>query len=39
MYHEFTPCAALAPLIDKICICQRHFQRKFKDATGYTPKV
>ena len=25
-------------LIDKICICQRHFQRKFKDATGYTPK-
>ena len=24
--------------IDKICICQRHFQRKFKDATGYTPK-
>ena len=25
-------------LIDKICICQRHFQRKFKDTTGYTPK-
>lgn len=25
-------------LIGKLCICQRHFERKFKDSTGYTPK-
>lgn len=25
-------------LTDEICICQRHFERKFKAYTGYTPK-
>ena len=25
-------------LMDEICICQRHFERKFKAYTGYTPK-
>lgn len=25
-------------IIDKVCICQRHFERKFKQHTGYTPK-
>lgn len=25
-------------LIDKVCLCQRQFERKFKDSTGYTPK-
>lgn len=25
-------------LIDKICLCQRHFERKFKHRTGYSPK-
>ena len=24
--------------MDEICICQRHFERKFKAYTGYTPK-
>ena len=24
-------------LMDEICICQRHFERKFKAYTGYTP--
>ncbi len=25
-------------LMDRVCICQRHFERRFKHATGYTPK-
>ena len=25
-------------LVDKICLCQRHFERKFKQFTGFTPK-
>ena len=25
-------------LMDEICLCQRHFERKFKHYTGYTPK-
>ena len=25
-------------LMDEICICQRHFERKYKAYTGYTPK-
>ena len=25
-------------LMDEICFCQRHFERKFKAYTGYTPK-
>lgn len=25
-------------LADEICLCQRHFERKFKLSTGYTPK-
>ena len=25
-------------LMDETCICQRHFERKFKAYTGYTPK-
>lgn len=26
-------------LMEEICICQRHFERKFKAYTGYTPKA
>lgn len=25
-------------LMDQICICQRHFERKFRNNTGFTPK-
>ena len=25
-------------LIDEVCLCQRHFERKFKYYTGFTPK-
>lgn len=25
-------------LMSRVCICQRHFERRFKHATGYTPK-
>lgn len=25
-------------LMEKICLCQRHFERKFKHHTGYSPK-
>lgn len=25
-------------LMDEVCLCQRHFERKFKHYTGYTPK-
>lgn len=25
-------------LVEDICLCQRHFERKFKQSTGYTPK-
>lgn len=25
-------------LMDEVCLCQRHFERKFKHNTGYTPK-
>lgn len=25
-------------LLKKICLCQRHFERKFKHTTGYSPK-
>lgn len=25
-------------LMEKICLCQRHFERKFKHSTGYSPK-
>ena len=31
-------CLPIRQLMDKICICQRHFERKFKTYTGYTPK-
>lgn len=25
-------------LVEQVCLCQRHFERRFKNATGYTPK-
>ena len=25
-------------LMDEVCLCQRHFERKFKHNTGFTPK-
>ncbi len=25
-------------LMENVCLCQRHFERKFKQCTGYTPK-
>lgn len=25
-------------LMNKVCLCQRHFERRFKHATGFTPK-
>ena len=25
-------------LMDEVCLCQRHFERKFKYNTGFTPK-
>lgn len=25
-------------LMEQVCLCQRHFERRFKNATGYTPK-
>ena len=25
-------------LMEQVCLCQRHFERRFKHATGYTPK-
>lgn len=29
---------AISSLMEKICLCQRHFERKFKYNTGYSPK-
>lgn len=29
---------SIQTLMEKICLCQRHFERKFKQFTGFTPK-
>lgn len=29
---------SIRTLMEKICLCQRHFERKFRQFTGYTPK-
>nr|WP_294470436.1 helix-turn-helix domain-containing protein [uncultured Bacteroides sp.] len=28
----------VSSLMDAVCLCQRHFERKFKQYTGFTPK-
>ena len=30
---------SISSLTENICLCQRHFERKFKQLTGYTPKA
>lgn len=29
---------SVSSLMDEVCLCQRHFERKFKHYTGFTPK-
>ena len=29
---------SIRELTDRVCLCQRHFERRFKHATGFTPK-
>lgn len=29
---------SVSSLMDEVCLCQRHFERKFKQHTGFTPK-
>ena len=41
-YQIWSACALFVILVrslmDDVCLCQRHFERKFKHYTGFTPK-
>lgn len=36
--NQFKGKLSMINLMDEVCMCQRHFERKFKHCTGFTPK-
>lgn len=38
LIHQSAGKRTVGSLVDEISLCQRHFERKFKHYTGYTPK-
>ncbi len=38
LMHQVDGKIPVRELMDQVCLCQRHFERRFKHATGYTPK-
>ncbi|MBC5623314.1 MULTISPECIES: AraC family transcriptional regulator [Butyricimonas] len=38
LMHQADGKIPVRELMEQVCLCQRHFERRFKHATGYTPK-
>ena len=39
LMHQADGKIPVRELMEQVCLCQRHFERRFKHATGYTPKA